>query len=202
MKTNWKTKLKTELSVTKKTETSLNSILTKADETRSTAVLEKNEFSEVSTNRQLPKADKTHLKLVSTVIVSGQSVDIPRNNSEAAKIKADYFYSKLNRFIEAGITFDVSADDFLFIDTAQTLKISDMEFLKLNRAAILCQLQQSLLMKHLFSHSPERFEDFAFEITERESLLTITAKTRYQVYCEAVRDVTAKWFGNLLDELN
>jgi hypothetical protein len=200
MKTNWKTKLKTELSVTKKTETSPNSILTKADNTKLTAILEKDEFSELSLNSQLTKADKTQLNLVSTAFVSGQSVDIPENKVELAKIKTDYFHSELNRFIEAGITFDVSADDFLFIDTEQTLKISDMEFLKLNRAAILCQLQQSLLMKHLFSHSPEQFEDFAFEITERESLLTITAKTRYQIYCEAVKDVTAKWFNELLNK--
>jgi hypothetical protein len=121
-----------------------------------------------------------------------------KNNDELAEIKTNHFHKVLNRFIEAGVTFDVSADDFLIIDAAQKLKLSDLEFLKINKAAILCQLQQSLLMKHLFSHSPERFEDFAFEISERESLLTITAKTSYEIYFEAVKQTTRKWFADLL----
>ncbi len=48
-KTNWKNKLKT--------------------------VLGKDEFLEVSTNSALPKADKTRIKLVSSVNVSANSVD-------------------------------------------------------------------------------------------------------------------------------
>ncbi len=75
-----------------------------------------------------------------------------------------------------------------------------MEFLKLNEAAILCHLQQSLLMKHLFSHSPEQFEDFALEIKERESLLTITDKTPFEIYFEAIKDPTKKWFADLLEK--
>jgi hypothetical protein len=122
-----------------------------------------------------------------------------KNNDELAEIKTNHFHKVLNQFIEAGVTFDVAADDFLFIDKAQTLKLSDMDFLILNKAAILCTLQQSLLMKHLFSIAPEQFEDFAFEITERESLLSITAKTSYEIYFEAVKSVTRKWFAELLN---
>lgn len=128
-----------------------------------------------------------------------QKNNSPKNNGELAELKSGKLHEILNRFIEQGITFDVSADDFLFIDEAQILKLSDMEFLKLNGAAILCHLQQSLLMKHLFNHSPEQFEDFAFEVMERESLLTITAKTRFEIYLFAVKDVTKKWFAELLE---
>ncbi len=109
----------------------------------------------------------------------------------------------LNRFIEKGITFDVSADDFQVIDANRILKTSDKEFLELNAAAILCTLQQSLLVKHLFSHSPEQFEDFAFEIQERECLsspLRITDKTQFEIYCEAVKCVTRRWFTELLEK--
>ncbi len=136
-----------------------------------------------------------------------QKNNYPKNNEEQADFKTDYFHSVLNRFIEAGVTFDVAADDFLFIDPSQTLKLSDMEFLKTNNTAILCQLQQSLLMKHLFSHSPELFEDFAFEIREREAIilanrpkteLRITDKTRFQIYFDAVNQTTRKWFAELL----
>jgi hypothetical protein len=134
---------------------------------------------------------------------------VPKNNDELADFKAEKLHEVLNRYIEAGITFDVSADDFYFIDPAQILKLSDMEFLKLNDGAILCQLQQSLLMKHLFNHSPEQFEDFAFEIKERESIfsadclikpLSKTAETQYQFYFEAVKSVTKKWFAELLNK--
>ncbi|MEO8073746.1 MAG: hypothetical protein ABI891_15315 [Acidobacteriota bacterium] len=136
--------------------------------------------------------------LVSAVIRSDEFRHFPENNGELADYKAERFYEVLNRFIEKGITFDVSENDFQVIDARNVLKISDREFLKLNDAAILCQLQQSLLMKHLFNHSPERLCDFAFEITERETLLTITAKTSFEIYFEAVKQVTRIWFADLL----
>jgi hypothetical protein len=130
-----------------------------------------------------------------------------KNNEEQAEIKTNHFHKVLNQFIEAGVTFDVAGDDFLFIEKAQVLKLSDMEFLNLNQAAILCTLQQSLLMKHLFSHSPEQFEDFAFEIREREALvsrdypnlpLTKTAETPFEIYFQAVKQITQKWFKEFL----
>jgi endo-beta-N-acetylglucosaminidase D len=107
----------------------------------------------------------------------------------------------LNRFIEKGITFDVAADEFHFIDTNHTLKLSDMEFLKLNGAAILCQLQQSLLMKHLFSHSPEQFEDFACAIAKREAIMTGDGRESFSIHCEAVKDVSKNWFIRLLKDI-
>lgn len=106
----------------------------------------------------------------------------------------------LNRFIEKGITFDVSADDFQAIDANQTLKTSDREFLEINSAAILCTLHQSLLVKHLFSHSPEQFEDFAYEIEERESLMSKTTVVSYESHFAAVTDVTRRWFEQLISE--
>ena len=64
-------------------------------------------------------------------------------------------------------------------------------------------------MKHLFNVSPERFEDFAFEISEREAIfsenclnsqLTKADKTNFEIYFEAVESVTRKWFADLLGE--
>ncbi len=129
-----------------------------------------------------------------------QKIYAPQNNEDLEEIKTDYFHRILNRFIKNGITFEVSADDFHFIDEAQKLKLSDLEFLKLNNADVLCHLQQSLLMKHLFNHSPELLDDFAFEIKERESLLTITDKTPFEIYEEAIKDTTMKWFTDLLEK--
>lgn len=137
---------------------------------------------------------------VSAVIRSGQLRESFKTRDALADFKADAFHKILNEFIEKGIAFEVSADDFQTIDRAEILKTSDREFIQLNGAAILCYLQQSLLMKHLFSHSPEQFEDFAFEIMERESLLTITAKTPYIVYLTAVMEVTQIWFKRLINE--
>jgi hypothetical protein len=163
----------------------------------------------IDTGSRTTGESETHQKLVSSVNVSGQLVDTPKNNNELAEIKAEKFHDVLNRFIEAGVAFDVSSDDFLFIDTAQTLKLSDMEFLKLNHSIVLCTLQQSLLVKHLFNHSPEQFEDFAFEIREREAIfsevstnsaLTKLAKTPFEIYCEAVKCVTRRWFADLLEK--
>jgi hypothetical protein len=189
-------------------------------------------FSDESLETPLTITDKTPLKLVSSAFVSDEFRHSPKNpktsdNGEEqsnlvssafvsvhsreslktsdglAQFEADTFHEILNRFIADGITFDVSGDDFQTVDGAQILKTSDREFLKLNGAAILCHLQQSLLMKHLFSHSPEQFEDFAFEITERESLnspLRITDKTRFEIYLEAVKSTTRKWFADLLEK--
>jgi hypothetical protein len=199
---------------------------------------EESVFLEDCLETQVTKGDKTHLKLVSSPFVTAHSrqssenltnsdtgkkelklVSSPfvtahsrqsfKNNDELADIKSEKLHEVLNRFIENGITFDVCADDFQTIDQAQVLKSSDKQFLELNNAAILCQLQQSLLMKHLFNHSPEQFEDFAFEITEREAInseesletqVTKGDKTRFEIYFEAVKSTTRKWFADLLGE--
>ena len=137
--------------------------------------------------------------LISLAFVSGQLAAIPKNYDELIEIKTDHFHAVINRHIAAGIKFEVSADDFRIIDAGEKLKTSDREFLKLNESYILCQLQQSLLMKHLFLHSPNAFEDFAFEVMERESLLSLTAKTNYEIYVEAVKQTTKTWFQELLE---
>jgi hypothetical protein len=129
-----------------------------------------------------------------------QKIYVPKNNNQLADIKAEKLHEVLNKFILAGVTFDVSADDFQIIDNAGILKTSDKQFLELNYAAILCQLQQSLLMKHLFKHSSERFEDFAFEITEREAMLTKTDEKDFEIYFQIVKSITRKWFVVLLGE--
>jgi hypothetical protein len=125
---------------------------------------------------------------------------VPKNNDELADFQNDYFHEVLNRFIENGITFKISADDFQIVDPAQILKTSDKEFLKLNGAAILCNVQQSLLTKHLFSHSPEQFEDFSFEIAEREAIMTGDGRESFSIHCEAVKSTTRKWFEDLLEK--
>ncbi len=161
------------------------------------------QFTDKGIKAENNATDKNNLKLVSPAFVSDEFRHFPKKNNELAAFKSEKLHEILNRFIENGITFEVSADDFQTIDGAQFLKTSDREFLKLNGAAILCQLQQSLLMKHLFNHSPERFEDFAFEIAERECLntpLRITDKTRYEIYFEAVKSTTRKWFAELLEK--
>jgi len=158
------------------------------------------QFTDKGIKAENNATDKNNLKIVSPAFVSGHSF---KNNDELAEIKTDYFHQILNRLIEKGITFDVSADDFQFIDGAQILKTSDREFLKINFSIILTQLQQSLLMKHLFNHSPEQLEDFCFEVAERECLnspLRITAETRFEIYFEAVKSTTRKWFDELLKE--
>jgi len=185
--------LETQLRITAETPLKLVSAVIRSDEFR--------HFPENLTNSS--EAEK-QTKLVSAVIRSAHSRHSFKNNDELADIKSEKLHEVLNRFIENGITFDVCVDDFQAIDRAQILKTSDREFLSLNSADILCQLQQSLLMKHLFNHSPERFEDFAFEIAERECLISpmrITDKTRYEIYFEAVRLTTRKWFSELLSKL-
>lgn len=171
MKTNWKTKLKT--------------------------VLEKDEFSEVSLKKELTKADKTQLNLVLSAFVSDNLVDTSQKKCELTEIKSSELCAFLNQFIEAGISFEVSADDFQIIDNGQILKTSDKEFLQINRQAILCQLQNALLMRHLFSIAPEQFEDFACSITERESIMAMNNADSFPSYREAVKDVSKNWFSYL-----
>jgi len=158
------------------------------------------EFSGECLEIQLTKADKSHLKIVSSVIVSGEFRHSCKNNVKRADFKTEKLHTVLNRFIENSITFEVSADDFSIIDNAQLLKTSDREFLKLNGAAILCQLQQSLLMKHLFLLLPELLEDFVYSIVEREAIMSDGDKESDEIYCSAVKSTTRIWFDDLLNE--
>lgn len=104
----------------------------------------------------------------------------------------------LNPMIEAGVWFEVSADKFLIFDEWQVLKLAELQFLKLNYSDVLCTLQQSLLTKHLFSHSKHLLSDFAFELYEREGILTGGGAVSIEAHFEAVRQVTKKWFTDLL----
>jgi hypothetical protein len=173
------------------------------------AVIRSDEFRHSPENLTNSGEAGKQTKLVSAVIRSAHSRQSFKNNDELLDFKAEGLHEILNRFIENGITFDVSADDFQTIDNAGILKTSDKQFLELNYSIILCQLQQSLLMKHLFNHSPKQFEDFAFEITEREAIisedclnspLTKGDKTDFEIYFQAVKSTTRKWFDELLKE--
>ncbi len=199
---------------------------------------EESVFSEDCLETQVTKGDKTHFNLVLSPFVTAHSRqssenltnsdthekqsnlvlspfvtahsrDSFKNNDELADIKSEKLHEILNKFIFAGVTFDVSTDDFQIVDNAGILKTSDKQFFELNYSIILCQLQQSLLMKHLFNHSPEQLEDFCFEVAEREAInseeclntqVTKGDKTRFEIYFRAVESVTRKWFDELLKE--
>ncbi len=116
----------------------------------------------------------------------------------------------LNRMIAAGASFDVGMDNFQIFG-ADYLTEAEKGYLEVNKIYVLCTLQQSLLVKHLFSHSPEKFEDFSFEILEREAInfenclnstLTKADETPFEIYFEAVKGVTKKWFADLLEKRN
>ena len=167
------------------------------------AVLTQNATSENSKEclkTQLRITAETPNSLVSAVINSDEFRHFPKNNDDLAEFKSKQFHTRLNHFIADGVTFEVSADEFQVLDSDEKLKISDKEFLQLNRQDILCELQQSLLVKHLFSHSPEQFEDFVFSVNERESLLSITDKTRFEIDVLALRQTTKIWFAELLEK--
>lgn len=156
-----------------------------------------NEVSKVSKGQNV-KTKQTFDTFDTASSYVNQKKYAPKTNDDLARLKDDMFHEVLNGFIKSGITFEVSADDFQTIDRGQILRASDREFIQLNNAAILCYLQQSALMKHLFDHSPEQFEDFAFEIIERESVLDVEGMISYELYFTAVCEITKKWFKNLL----
>ncbi len=105
---------------------------------------------------------------------------------------------RLSTMIERGTVFDVGLQRFE-ITGADCLNTSERDFLSINKDSILCTLQQSLLLKHLFNKSDYLFSDFAFEIAEREMIMSESvAVSSYEIYFEAVKEVTAKWFVQLL----
>lgn len=209
MKTDWKAKLKTVLETKQKSEPASKTALTKADNTisfkkdssafvsRKLITFPGNSESATKTAKQmwLPKSRSDE---VSSVYVSGHLVDSSEKFCFKAQIKSDKMHESLNRLVDAGIVFDVSTTDFLIIDNDKRLTESDNRFLESNYQSVLCELQQSLLTKHLFSNSPECLEDFIFEVRERESILTETDEMTLKIYCDASMQTTKKWFDSLL----
>lgn len=88
----------------------------------------------------------------------------------------------------SGASVEVSIDDFQ-ITGADRLTDAQKDFIKANKIPILCTLQQSLLVKHLFSQQPELREIFI------EKIQTQGASA------EAAGEVTTKWFARLLDTM-
>lgn len=136
-------------------------------------------------NSALTKGDKS---ITSNLLSPFVSSDLGQT------LKNSEIYKILNSQMAKGVNFQVSATDFTPIDRNNSLKSFDLNFLKEQKRAVLCFLQQSLLVKYLFSHSQELLEDFIFEVRERESLMTKVDESSYEIYFNAVEFVTRKWF--------
>jgi hypothetical protein len=106
---------------------------------------------------------------------------------------------KLDSMIEAGAAFDVAEDNFEIVG-GDNLTEGQKQYLVDNEKEVLCTLHQRLLMKHWFSHSPELIEDFAFDIYKRVAIMA-EGNGFYtdEIYFEAVRETSRKWFSSLLD---
>ena len=116
--------------------------------------------------------------------------------------RAESIVHKLDAMIEAGAAFDVAEHNFAVVG-GELLTEQQRQYLITNENEVLCTLHQSLLMKHWFNDSPELLERFAFDIYEREAILGEENELYTdEIYFQAVKQVTAKWFGNILDELN
>jgi hypothetical protein len=103
---------------------------------------------------------------------------------------------RLNRMITPGASFDVGADDFQTCG-AECLTDSEKQFLATNKSAVLCTLQQALLMKYLSLGDLRMFKD---EINERTAILNDGEETAPPF--EVVAEVAREWFGDVLDEIN
>jgi hypothetical protein len=109
---------------------------------------------------------------------------------------------KLDAMIEASAAFDVSEDKFEIVGS-DNLTEGQKQYLVDNEREVLCTLHQRLLLKHLFSHSPELLEEFAFDIYEREAILADgNGNYTYETYFEAVRVTSQKWFVRLIDSID
>lgn len=129
-----------------------------------------------------------------------QIINAIRMPIEALK-PAESISQKLDAMIEAGAAFDVAEHNFLVIG-GERLTEQQRQYLIDNEKEVLCTLHQSLLTKHLFSHSPELLESFGFDIYEREAILAEENELYTDdIYFLAVSETSRKWFGKLLDEL-
>jgi hypothetical protein len=146
------------------------------------------------------KAETQNIKLDSFFARVLSNVDYSQPEPETLRQRqAVSLIDTLNQMIDAGAAFDVGAESFE--PCGASLSRAGQDFLSINKNAVLCTLQQSLLMKNLFSNSESSFSDFALEIAERESYLTEGGKVSIEAHFEAVREVTQKWFGNMLAAL-
>lgn len=107
---------------------------------------------------------------------------------------------KLNRMIKMGCVFKVSENDFITLSD-QVLTEEDNGFLSINKDLLLPVLQTGILKKNLFNNLPDQLIDFTVDIAERESILTEEDTIiSYEAHQEAVREVTAIWFAELLEK--
>ena len=188
------------------------------------SAMAKIEILEVCLDSSLTITDKTQFEVVSSVFVSGQFRDCSKNDTlrrdenpfekinlclnpaltktdETQEIKFQNtelenltITTRLNRMIAAGVKFEVSADDF------QTFGASEREtaFLRDNQAEVLCTLQQGLLQKHLFQHTPEKLEVFTVEVYERSAIIS---EGKPGTLFEAVCEVTSNWITKQIEKL-
>lgn len=97
--------------------------------------------------------------------------------------------------IAAGASFDVGTNDFQTFGL-DGLGKAERDFLIANKDAVLCTLQQSLLVKYLPVDYIIRFTN---EINERTAILS--DGTGIQPPFEIVADVSREWFSDVVEEL-
>lgn len=167
------------------------------------------------TTKQRQKKIRNFSSLLNTIAVPGNAETIypvtpnnqPKDSFFENRAMLQSFQTgqsisrKLDAMIEAGASFDVIEDSFEVVGGEQ-LTEPQKQYLVVNEKQVLCTLHQRLLMKHLFYDSTELLESFAFDIFERESILTEENQLyTYATYYEAVCEVSQKWFIDLLDAM-
>ncbi len=131
----------------------------------------------------LPNSIKEDLRRHKTDII-----EILTRKVSPETLESETLTQTLNRMIAAGASFETSIDDFQ-ISGADKLSESDKQFLTVNRLPILCTLQQGALVKYLFSQKPDTRQKFVSEVNRQGASF------------EAVCEITAEWFGRLLDTI-
>lgn len=176
MKTNWKAKLKTVLTITAENEKYGKSIVTKGDKTQNDILL--------------------------SLFVTTEKEQSSKLNQDFPKEQPFNLHKVLNRMIERGVRFDVGSDEFQIIDERQVLTEADFDFLAFNQTKIIAHFQQTLLMKFIFAGCRELFDDFAFEIREKEAFAIYNGEPEPSAYNLAVISTTRRWFEDTFLENN
>lgn len=106
----------------------------------------------------------------------------------------------LTTLVKRGIEFAAGIDKFNIVKGVDLLTGSEKEYLQVNYAEILGELQLVILCKLLFSHSAHLIEEFGHEVRERQAISADGELLSYEANFEAFRQTTAKWFDDLLQK--
>lgn len=143
----------------------------------------------------LPSVNQKQKVEIAEVYLNSSATKNDKNiGADSALMATPTLITRLNAMIAAGVSFEISADNFEAFGTSER----ENAFLRENKREILFTLQRGFLIEYFLKPSPELLKVFSNEVNERSAIMW---DVEDDINDEPLRETTAKWISEQIEKL-